>query len=863
MKSAFEVKEIKSSQPILIVDRIGVIGEALAKEFAKDFQVLLVSSISSEIKIPNIFQIHFKKRIPKVPVYRYSKIFLIDDGQSVTRESAFSFVQLARESNAQLFFIGSMRNTDVKHADSITTEYASSKVLVFGDLFDKNIFFDKDQAITKYILNARKNGRVYVEGSGLNISYPMTFTDTIKLIIKAAYLNIPQKIIILTYPHAYSDITLANIFQKVDPSIKLDFIKETKRKNIFLPKNSQFAIGKYDLEKKIRELDLDDFENREVKIIKKNGKKKSILKPILFVLTTFLFLMLLPFFTTSAYSYLGQREIRNAISSFEEGDFNKAKKQLSNADSFFETGLKTSEPLIAEASFFGFENDAQKIKEKITTGKELSEAGIELLDGAELISGVFSNSSKDPKNDFQKAGSSIKNSMAVFSKVKAEGELPREIDEKISNLEPVLNLFINSQENLTEIFGFESEKKYLVLFQDTSELRPAGGVTEFLGLIKVSNGKIAEFKIQSADELDKNINVDSEPPYEIRRYVPEKSLLIKDSGFDPDFVKSAISVSNVYERSTRERVDGVIAINSNFIKNLIPNTGSLTVNNQKIEFEDISSSLNNKDQIFYKGLGDAILQNLSNGKIKPINAIEGVGKSIISKDIVFAFADPGLQNIFTANSWSSSIWDNREIKAGTINDYFGLSESNLGKNNVNQFVSRSVNKKITILDSGKVSSAVEIIFKNSSGNLNYKNYLRVILPEGSTINSVMIDRVGQVIENPVTDFRVYESINFSPPKGLEIQESREMNKSIFSFFINIPANSSKNIVIDYNLPYSVLANQQQVDYSLMLFKQPGIESYPLNFTLSFPNNFFIATGKSNTLVEVDKDKTINTSLSQK
>lgn len=66
-KSALKVKEKSPDSAILIVDKIGVIGEELSKEFSKDYYVLLVSNRVIKEQNRKITQIKFKGNIPKVP----------------------------------------------------------------------------------------------------------------------------------------------------------------------------------------------------------------------------------------------------------------------------------------------------------------------------------------------------------------------------------------------------------------------------------------------------------------------------------------------------------------------------------------------------------------------------------------------------------------------------------------------------------------------------------------------------------------------------------------------------------------------------------------------------------------------------
>src|SRR3972149_8034375 len=251
--SVLKSEKIDNFPPILIVDRIGIIGEALAQDLSNDFLVVLISK-SAEIKSDKIIHIPFKRKIPQAPDNNYKKIFIIDDGDAVTKESTTSFIEKAKDTNTPLYFIGSIRNVDLGNVDVITSTYANAKVLMFGDLFDKNIFFDKEIAINKYIIQARRDLKIEVEGNGLGLSFPITFKDTIKLIVKASYLDIPQKVILLFYPHPITDISLANTFRKVNPDVKIDFTKAGRARNIYIPQDSQHAIEKYKLEDKIQEL---------------------------------------------------------------------------------------------------------------------------------------------------------------------------------------------------------------------------------------------------------------------------------------------------------------------------------------------------------------------------------------------------------------------------------------------------------------------------------------------------------------------------------------------------------------------------------------------------------------------------------
>lgn len=867
---ALATHESNNIPPILIVDKIGVIGEELARALCQDFLIVLLSP-NPVLGNERIIHVPFKKRIPKAPDNRYSKIFIVDDGHLVTRQSAFSFIEKAKESDSPFFFIGSIRNVDIAHADQIAESYSNSKVLIFGDLFDKNIFFGQEASINNFILQARKTGKIEVEGNGLSLSFPITFEDTIKLVIKASYLDISQKVILLFYPHPITDISLANTFKKINPDIKVDFVKEKQERRIYIPAGGQHAIGKYDLEKKIRNLELEDAENRQIKIVGKESRR-TFIRPVLTLLLILLFILLLPFLTTLAYSKLGQWGIDKARESIVHGQFDNARKQAKNSKTFFGIARKTSEILIWQAKFFGIENSAKQIRAKALSGESISQAGIYLIDSSYLIGDIYSGKSKDPKNDFLKASNSLKGALGLIEKTKAHGPLPSNISQDFDDISPLIDLFSSSSDILPDILGFEKEKTYLVLLQNETTARPGGGAIESFGVLKIKNAKVSDFTVYDSSWLDERLETTIDPPFMLRRYMSIDALNLENAGVDPDFVNNAIAASNIYFLATKEKVDGVIALDVSFLKNIISGLGFVTVSGQKITQENILGAVSFQNSLEKKSfLGEIVKSLVEEFEKKDTPYFElskQLGKSINQKHLLFASPTSSYQNIFTANGWSSSIWDNRSKENNKVNDFVGLSEANLGEEGVNYYVSRSVSKKITVGDKGKITSTLTIGFKNNkkdeSGKAaTYKNYLQLILPEATKIESLEIDGKKVKIEKATVDPLVYESPGFKPPTGLEVEERNQMDKSIFGFLIMVPAGSIKTVTVSYALPYSTVPSQRSFNYSLKIYKQPGVASYPFDLTFTLPQNYHVIGSDSSYSKEIINDEELSFIIAQK
>jgi len=862
-------QEISNLPLILIVDKIGVIGEELSKTLLADYLVIFVSKLKPEAA-KNIIHIPFTKKIPQVPDNKYEKLFIIDDGSDITRESVFSFVSLARSNSAPLYFLTSVRNIDSSHAQDVITEYAGVKVLVFGDLFDQNLFFDKNASVNKFILQAKKNRRIDVSAAGLSLSFPISFEDTIKLIVKAAYLNLDQRILLLFQPTPITDISLAHVFQKINPDITVDFAKSKKEEKIYLPQGGAHVISKYELEQKIRELNLEGGEDRKVSVIEKENKRKNYLKPFLLLILILLFVFLLPLLTTLGYSSFGYFELNNSKNLLESGKIAQGISSSSKAKTFFETGSKTSNILISESKYFGLRKETQNLKQKIDNADDLSQSVNYFLTGAQKLNNVYKGKSLDPASDFSNASNILKTALSTWEKVKAEGGLPSEYDQKFASIKPLVDIFANSDGILPSMLGFNKEMTYLVLLQNNLEIRPGGGKISSYGILKIKNSRVESFKTLDSKIIDDKYSAHVEPPFPIRRYESNISWKFSESNFDPDFVKSAIAASNLYSLETSQKVDGVIGTDLNFEKSLLAISGPVHVEGvaKNIDEENVLkiSHDNSSMENFQGKLLESIIQKLQVSTTKSYFLLgQQIGVSISQKDLLFAFKDQNAQDIFTANNWSGALWDERTDSQSTISDYLGLSEANLGENNANYFVNRSVSKKTVVASDGTVSSRLQIAFKNSSSKKgeDYKNYLEIILPQNASLNSILVNNKEVTVDKAVTDYFVYESRGFTPPPGVEVNQTIEMGKSVFGLFLNIPSGQVETIALDYNLGDNIKSPQNGYTYSLKVYKQPGVGSYPFDLSFDLPDGYRVIQGSPTFSTDVNEDFEVSSQISQK
>lgn len=785
----------KNDSPILIVDRVGIIGESLTNKLKDEATIVFVSE--KPLDLENTIHIQFGKKFPAIPDNTYSHIFVVDDRSSI-RDFLPNFLEKVKNDRAGFVFITSVLEESAELIDEVTN--LKGKIVFFGDVFPKNLFLGEFNIsiVNKFINQARMRGRIDIPGDGTSVTYPVFFDDLITGILESAFGNHEEKVFYLFPKHGVTYLTLAHMIQKANPNITIDFALEDVVRSAGLPNVGQgkyLLSDKYNPQARIKKLDLEISNTLEDQ---KNGQLKmraerSLSFPFKIFIFCFLFLLFLPLITTIFFSFLGFQSLATLKTYLQKNEIDKAQKSANFAKTYFDLANLTSTPFLFEANFIGQGEKIEKLKDKIIQGQTISLGGI-----------YFFNALKS--NNLN----SLKNALIIFQK---EPESAKYFGPD----ESLIKFASNTMSVWPQIAGFDEKKTYLILFQDKSELRPTGGLIDSYGILKVVNGKVSDFKEYDVSDSDRKLTGHVEPPFAIRRYLKSPNWYLKDSNFNVDFPKAASASAFFLNIETGEAVDGVIGVVSPDLKSYF-----------------------RRDTTF-------------------LGLLRVLTKSINDKKVLFAFSDKNLQNLFSINGWSSSIREEKKNPDNQIADFLGINEANLGKNKTNTSVKRKVVQNAAIDEKGVVSEDVLISFQNE-GLKDYKNYLRIILPLGSNLEKIEINNEKQDLSNAIINPEIYEASNFVPGKGLEIEKYNQDEKTIYGFLITVAKKDSKTIKINYTLSRKIIFPTLDFSYALYVFKQPGTDSYPHDFSLKVPESFRIVGAQKpefQKMVSNDFDITFN------
>lgn len=164
----------------------------------------------------------------------------------------------------------------------------------------------------------------------------------------------------------------------------------------------------------------------------------------------------------------------------------------------------------------------------------------------------------------------------IADALKTAGTYCKKLDGMVHSLNSIVQV-------LPSMLGTESHtndapRNYLILAQTNAEARPSGGLTGSLGLATVQSGHVSlqpfvsDSEIQNADEPVVDLTAE-----ERLLFTDKLGKDIRDVNFTPDFPRTGEIVSAMWARQYGVAVDGVIAIDSLFLQNMLAVTGGVAM----------------------------------------------------------------------------------------------------------------------------------------------------------------------------------------------------------------------------------------------------------------------------------------------
>jgi hypothetical protein len=399
-------------------------------------------------------------------------------------------------------------------------------------------------------------------------------------------------------------------------------------------------------------------------------------------------------------------------------------------------------------------------------------------------------------------------------------------------LKKSLEEFISISDLFSKILGEERTKRYLIVFQNNSEIRPTGGFIGSFALVDLDRGKIKKLEVPAGGSYDLQGSL-------IEKVIsPEPLHLINphwqfhDANWFPDFPASARKLIWFYEKSGGPSVDGVIAINATFARDLLKITGPIPMPEYKKVIDEQNFILETQKavEIEYKeeNKPKQFLADLSPKLIDKILNLEK-GKSF---DLLIllqgAFQTKDIMLYSTESKIERSILDlglGGEIKfTGAKNDYLFVVNANVAGGKTDLNIKQKIKHQSEVLDDGSIIDNLSITrtHEGKKGDLftGLRNidYLRVYVPEGS----ILLEAKGfekpasTYFENPDTDYKNDSDLEkieggATLDSGSNTIINNEFGKTVFGNWMQLEPGETKTVILRYKLPFKMKSSPKFID----------------------------------------------------
>ncbi|BCW46660.1 hypothetical protein StoSoilB5_38440 [Arthrobacter sp. StoSoilB5] len=261
----------------------------------------------------------------------------------------------------------------------------------------------------------------------------------------------------------------------------------------------------------------------------------------------------------------------------------------------------------------------------------------------------------------QAAAYTVRESAQRLNGIDVDGLLPQisapliEAREKLSSLQGDLESAADAARLAPEMLGAEAPRRYLLLMQNNAEARASGGIPGALAVLNIDKGKLTLEAQTSATALGAFI-----PPVAIDSeqqaiYSARVGKFMQDVNLTPDFPTTASTAQAMWEKSTGERLDGVLSLDPIALSFILGATGPVQMTDPAVKeigrslpaqltaenvvrtlLSDSYAKIDEPDRqdVYFAGAAKEIFAALSSGKTDPKKLMDAVSRGVQERRIL-------------------------------------------------------------------------------------------------------------------------------------------------------------------------------------------------------------------------------------
>lgn len=394
--------------------------------------------------------------------------------------------------------------------------------------------------------------------------------------------------------------------------------------------------------------------------------------------------------------------------------------------------------------------------------------------------------------------------------------------------------------SLPWLLGMEGPRTYLVLVQNSHELRATGGFIAAVGRVSVQGGRLTDFDFEDSYALYSDRSTYPPAPLPMQEYMRIPLLVMRDANWSPDFPTTAQVARALYAQETGTRVDGVFTIDLNAVKYLIGALGALNVpgadepitgdniEEQVIRFWEkpvgaattIASGMNvewfGQRKDFIPSIARAALDRIQAGDVNYGALLEAVQTAMDERSIQIWVNNPQVQSVMEEARWDGGL----HPQPGA--DFLAIVDTNMGYNKADAAIERSLAYSVT-WPNGLDQPALATV------TISYTHPITTPDPgcdQSPRYGTAYADMIARCYFDYVRVFAPAGS-ELVKAKGVEgesiISRRGERGTHEFAGFFVLPPASQQQVSFTYRLPAGITPD----NYRLLFQRQSGTQPLPL------------------------------------
>jgi hypothetical protein len=435
------------------------------------------------------------------------------------------------------------------------------------------------------------------------------------------------------------------------------------------------------------------------------------------------------------------------------------------------------------------------------------------------------------------------------------------------------------------LLGYEMDKRYLLVFQNNSEMRASGGFMGSYALMDLRNGEIRNLEVPGGGTYDLEAGmrdfIAAPAPLQLLR----SRWFFWDANWWPDWPLTARKLMQFYEKSDGPTVDGVIALTPSVMERFLQIIGPIDLSEaygQVIDhhnFWDITQALAERKPDETKRpkqiIGDlfaAIIEQAPDRLDRAmIFELLRAGLDLCDeKHILLYFKDQSAERKLAEYGWSG------EVKQ-SLGDYLLAVNSNIGGAKSDREVVQNISHTLEVQADGTILATTKLVREHRAirgteftGQRNV-NWFRLYVPEGAELVSALGFRQPDAgyFKTPEADWVIDPDVAAGEGAARRDERSQtlvydELGKTVFANWSMVDPGESANLYLQYRLPQR-LEMAAGASLPILIQKQPGMPSGGIEITAIAPPGWVWAGSGGRTFSwqdSLDKDKRLELVLGE-